>query len=493
MTFIDTLFPRSVIIIDFFLSYFIISSFRISKRITLEKSPKSQNRAVVIGANAKSANIIKSSLNGDIDYSIVAIFDSDKNVVGTYFNNIKVYSLDEMEKISTIERSKSALISKEFTSKELDSIFEKLYTLGYEEIKLIKFFEDEKIKDISIEDLLAREPKDLDSKKIREFIEGKSILVTGAGGSIGSEISRLLEAYGAKELILVENCEYNLYKICEELKIKRVAKLISVLDLCELEELFKKHTIDIVIHAAAYKHVPLCEENHKEAVKNNIFGSKNIIDLSIKYGVKKVVIISTDKAVRPTNIMGATKRVVELYAQNVTSKESEIVCVRFGNVLGSSGSVIPKFKELIDRNENLKVTHPDITRYFMLIPEACELVLQASAIARGGEIFILDMGEPVKILDLAKKMLKLYKKEGRLGIDFIGLRAGEKLYEELLIDESEKKTEYESIHVARPISYDIDILKTKIEELALGGCDIESKLREIVPEFKRVKKGDCDL
>jgi FlaA1/EpsC-like NDP-sugar epimerase len=237
----------------------------------------------------------------------------------------------------------------------------------------------------------------------------------------------------------------------------------------------------IVIHAAAYKHVPLVEENISEAIRNNVLGTKNTIDCAIAHGAEKFVLISTDKAVRPTNVMGATKRICELYAQNAVSLKTEIVAVRFGNVLCSSGSVIPKFKTQIENGGPITVTHPDITRYFMLIPEACELVLQAASIGKGGEIFILDMGEPIKIVDLAKKMVELSGKED-IRIEFSGLRSGEKLYEELLIDESEAQTQYESIMVAGQTPYEIEKLNSDIADL-LACEDKLSKLKEIVPEF----------
>jgi UDP-N-acetyl-D-glucosamine 4,6-dehydratase len=228
--------------------------------------------------------------------------------------------------------------------------------------------------------------------------------------------------------------------------------------------------------------VPICEANIHSAIKNNIIGSKNVIDLSIKYKVPKIVIISTDKAVRPTNVMGATKRVVELYAQNVPSGDSEIVAVRFGNVLGSSGSVVPKFKEQILSGGPVTVTHPEITRYFMLIPEACLLVLQAASIAKGGELFVLDMGKPVKIVDLAKQMIRLYGKENEVEIEFVGLREGEKLYEELLLDESDKETKYSSIFIAKPTRYDYPQLLHDIGLLLQNDNYIEI-LKKIVPEF----------
>jgi FlaA1/EpsC-like NDP-sugar epimerase len=257
--------------------------------------------------------------------------------------------------------------------------------------------------------------------------------------------------------------------------------MLSVLDKERLESTFSEYKPDIVIHAAAYKHVPLCEENISMAIENNILGTKNCVDMSIKYEVRKFVLISTDKAVRPTNVMGTTKRICELYTQNVHSNSTEIVAVRFGNVLGSSGSVIPKFKSQISRGENLTVTHPDITRFFMLIPEACELVLQAGAIGSGGEIFILDMGEAIKIVDLAHKMIAL-SGDNSIQIEFTGLRTGEKLYEELLIDESDTETDYESITVAKATKYDITKLNKDLEKL-LTCRDTLSQLKVIVPEF----------
>jgi len=318
---------------------------------------------------------------------------------------------------------------------------------------------------------------------IANFIEGKSILITGAGGSIGSEITRQCHKFGASSLTLVESSEYNLYQIGEQIK-NATLRLLSVTDKTLLRKVFQEVMPDIVIHAAAYKHVPICEDNQQIAVFNNVQGTKNIIDVSIEYKVKKVVIISTDKAVRPTNVMGATKRVTELYAANVDAKDTEIVAVRFGNVLGSSGSVIPKFREQIERGGPITVTHPEITRYFMLIPEACQLVLQTATIAKGGELFILDMGEPVKIVDLAKQMIRLYGKEGEIEVSFTGLRPGEKLYEELLLDEREQKTKYSSIFIANPTYYDIETLKKDIDVLLLAE-DKVSALQKIVPEFTR--------
>jgi FlaA1/EpsC-like NDP-sugar epimerase len=361
----------------------------------------------------------------------------------------------------------------------------------FKQIKILPTLEEilnaenftKQLKDISVEDLLARHPKDLDKKQIENFIKDKKVLITGAGGSIGSEISRQCVNFGASELILLDHSEYNLYQIAEELY-KYQPKLVmqSVINKEQLNKTFEKYKPDIVIHAAAYKHVPLVEENITEAIINNVIGTKNAIDCAIKHDVKKFVLISTDKAVRPTNVMGTTKRICELYAQNINTEENtEIVAVRFGNVLGSSGSVIPKFKSQIANGGPITVTHPEITRYFMLIPEACELVLQAASIGKGGEIFILDMGEPIKIVDLAKKMIELSGKDD-IAIEFSGLRPGEKLYEELLIDDTDAKTDYESITVAGRTDYDIGKLNHDIYEL-ISTQEKLQKLKEIVPEF----------
>ncbi len=347
------------------------------------------------------------------------------------------------------------------------------------------------LKKLSVADLMARHPQDLDKEKITAFLKGKVVLITGAGGSIGSEIAKQCAAFGVRKLILIDHSEYNLYSIEQELEnldhVKLVPVLQSVVHREDLEKTFDRYQPQIVIHAAAYKHVPMVEANIEEGIVNNILGTKNLIDTAISHGVEKFILISTDKAVRPTNVMGATKRTCELYAQNSFSAETDIVAVRFGNVLGSSGSVIPKFRAQIEKGQNITVTHPDITRYFMLIPEACELVLQAGAIGTGGEIFILDMGEPVKIVDLAQKMIDLSGRDD-ISIEFSGLRPGEKLYEELLIDDAESSTRYESITVAKRTDYNIDTLNEDIEAL-IRTEDKLGKLKEIVPEFNHTRNG----
>ena len=479
--------PRSVIVIDLFLSLMLTGALRISKRALSEQLKRSESkRTLIIGVNPKTSSIIKSALNAELHYYPVAIFavlKENKSAVSTYINKVKVYGEHDLEtQIDKLDIT-AAIITADLPQDELKLLFQRLKDAGIEEIKRAKLLgsEHERLEDLSIEDLLARHPQDLDTQVIASFIKGKNILITGAGGSIGSEITSQCQHFGAASLTLVDNSEFNLYQIAEKYP-DAVHALCSVTDKSRLEKLFIEHCIDIVIHAAAYKHVPLCEENVEMAIYNNVLGTKNVIDLSIRHKVPKVVIISTDKAVRPTNVMGTTKRIGELYAQNVDTQETEIVAVRFGNVLGSSGSVIPKFKKQIEEGGPVTVTDKEMTRYFMLIPEACQLVLQAASIAKGNELFILDMGEPVKIIDLAQQMIRLYGKEDEVQITFTGLRPGEKLYEELLIDESEKRTDYRSIFIANPTSYNIVQLENDMEAL-LGADDKIKYLKKIVPEF----------
>jgi len=477
-------FPRSVIFIDIFLSIFFIGLIRISRRLYLESTQENfQVATLIIGTNELATHVIKSAKSGAIPYAPKALLSEDKHLINTYFSNLKVYDYNTLEMVIEKYDITSVLIAKSLPQKALDQLFTKLTTLGIKDIKNIQMFQDDKpsLEDLSIEDLLARKPKDLDMISIANFIAGKVVMVTGAGGSIGSELSRQVAMFGAKQIILLDHSEFNLYQVSEELSEQNIVSvMLSVKDKVALEEVFIQYNPDVVLHAAAYKHVPLCEENIASAVENNVFGTKNVIDLSIAYDVRKFLLISTDKAVRPTNVMGTTKRICELYANAVPANNTEIVAVRFGNVLGSSGSVIPKFKSQIEQGKNITVTHPDITRYFMLIPEACQLVLQAASIAKGGELFILDMGEPIKIVDLAQKMIELSGRDD-IKIEFTGLRAGEKLYEELLIDDADLQTEYDSIMVSKnpPVDYAILLLQLKkLEE--------ESSLRmlkEIVPEF----------
>ena len=484
-------FPRSVIIIDAAISFILIGGIRISKRMFLSEKKNITNNepCIVVGATSKTFHVLKGMRQKYINYYPVGVVDGRAELVGTYCENYVVRAKSEIPQMIKDSGAKTAIIALALYPDELKQLYDELFAYGLKDIKLFSLLEDEskKIRDVSIEDLLARKPKDLDTKAIENFIKDKIVLVTGAGGTIGSEICKQCLKFGAKRLIMVEHSEFNLYSINEATgaDARNELKMINVVYRHELEEVFAEFRPEVVVHAAAYKHVPLCEFNPHLAVKNNVIGTKNVIDLSKKYGAKKVVLISTDKAVRPTNIMGTTKRICELYAlnSNDAASDTQIVAVRFGNVLGSSGSVIPKFKRQIEANEPLTVTHPEITRYFMLVSEACQLVLQAASIAQGGELFVLDMGEPVKIADLAKRMLQLAGKE-ELGIKFVGLRPGEKLYEELLIDENDKSTKYQSIFVTHSAKYDLQELNSQIEELSeCEDAQVADKLKRIVPEF----------
>lgn len=474
---------------ELFLYLFSINLLMFSYYYLANRSNVKKTKSIVIYGAGKAGVKLESEFSNS-KYAVKYFLDDDKIIQNRSIDSIKVISTEKLKEFNVDDKYDLLVIAIPSASKErvkeiyedLNPYFKSIKVLpSIDEILRDKDFSTQ-LQNISVEDLLARHPKDLDKEKISSFIRDKIILVTGAGGSIGSEICRQCEKFGAKKLILLDNSEFNLYNITEQInKVEIVSVMKNVVSKDSLEATFRDYKPHIVIHAAAYKHVPLVETNIQEGILNNIIGTKNVIDLSIKYKVEKFVMISTDKAVRPTNVMGTTKRICELYAQNSNGKGTDIVAVRFGNVLGSSGSVIPKFKSQIEAGKNITVTHPDITRYFMLIPEACELVLQAGAIGNGGEVFILDMGEPIKIVDLAKKMIELSGRD-EIAIDFIGLRSGEKLYEELLIDDSDTDTEYDSITVAKTDKYDIDKLNEDIKELLLAD-DKLAKLKEIVPEF----------
>lgn len=447
---------------------------------------------VIYGAGKSGLKLEEEYRNSS--YKIRYFVDDDIRLQKRSIDSVRIISKDELkEKVGEYKYDLLLIAIPSSSPRDINAIYEELKPC-FHEIKILPSldtilsdtFLSNQLKDLTVEDLLARHPKDLDKVKISQFINNKIIMITGAGGSIGSEIVRQCLKYNAQKLILIDHSEYNLYQLMEELKSDKLVPVMqSVLNGPLMDKIFTTYMPEIVVHAAAYKHVPLVEANVEEGILNNVLGTKICIDLSIKYGIKKFILISTDKAVRPSNVMGTTKRICELYAQNVEAKDTQIVAVRFGNVLGSSGSVIPKFKAQIEQGGPITVTDPEITRYFMLIPEACELVLQTGAIGENGELFILDMGEPVKIVDLARKMIDLSGKKD-IAIKFTGLRPGEKLYEELLINESDKKTAYESIMVAHKTVYDITKLEKDIEELFTCKDQI-NKLQEIVPEFKHNK------
>ncbi len=477
------------LISELFIYLFSINFFMYLYYYYINRSQVQKTKTVVIYGAGKAGIKLESEFK-NTEYKVKYFCDDNAILHGRSIDAISILSKRQLLKKATQTKYDLLVIAMPSVEKRVISeLYNELHS-HFEQIKILpsleNIFQEKKfstqLKDISVEDLLSRYPADLDKKRISSFIHGKTILITGAGGSIGSEIVRQCIKYQAVKLILVDHSEFNLYEIEQEVNTENVVPVMqSVNNKLDIQKTLQLYKPEIVIHAAAYKHVPLVEANIAEAIKNNVLGTKNVIDCAIESGVQKVVLISTDKAVRPTNVMGTTKRICELYAQNSNGQGTDIVAVRFGNVLGSSGSVIPKFKKQIAEGKNITVTHPEITRYFMLIPEACELVLQAGAIGTGGEIFILDMGEPIKIVDLAKKMIEL-SGNANIEIEFSGLRPGEKLYEELLIDETNYTTEYDSITVAKPTPYELNKLNKDIKEL-LSCEDKLKKLKEIVPEF----------
>ena len=360
----------------------------------------------------------------------------------------------------------------------------------------------QQLREVEIEDLLPRDKIEVDMDAIGSMLTGRRVLITGAAGSIGSEMVRQIAPYHPAEMILVDQAETPMHDIRLMMArkfsdVKNETVVASIADKDHMEKLFTEYHPEYVFHAAAYKHVPMMEDNPIQAVRNNIAGTRIIADLAVKYGTKKFVMISTDKAVNPTNVMGCSKRICEIYCQSLNQAildgkvkgETQFVTTRFGNVLGSNGSVIPLFKEQIRKGGPITVTHPDIIRYFMLIPEACKLVLEAGTMGKGGEIFVFDMGKPVKIVDLAKRMISLSGAEN-VKIKFTGLRDGEKLYEELLAtQENTKPTHHPKIMIAEVRSYDYDVAKKNEDDLLLltfthDDMKIVGKMKEIVPEFK---------
>lgn len=349
-----------------------------------------------------------------------------------------------------------------------------------------------KLKEVEIEDLLGREPIRINTEEVFGYVSGKTILVTGGGGSIGSELCRQIASHNPKQLIIVDIYENNAYQIQQELirkypELNLLVLIASVRNTNRINSIFERYRPNVVYHAAAHKHVPLMETSPNEAIKNNVMGTYKTAMAADKYGAEKFVLISTDKAVNPTNVMGASKRICEMVVQMMNqNSKTNFVAVRFGNVLGSNGSVIPLFKQQIAEGGPVTVTHPDIIRYFMTIPEAVSLVLQAGAYAKGGEIFVLDMGKPVKIVDLATNLIKLsgYKPGEDIEIKFTGLRPGEKMYEELLMNEEGlKKTANKLIYIGKPIEFDNEVFKEQLKHLCEDANDESDKIREDVKQI----------
>ena len=467
---------------------------------------KTGNRIMIIGAGESCNMLIKEITNSSyINGQVKCLIDDDPAKIGKYVQGIKVvgnrdtilhnarkYEIDEII-IALPSASKKNI--KEITNicKESDcelKILPGMYQLVNGEVGISN------LRHVEVEDLLGREPITVNVDSIAEYVRGKVVLVTGGGGSIGSELCRQIARHIPKQLIILDIYENNAYDIKQELERKyprlNLEVLIgSVRNTSRVNYIFEKYHPDIVYHAAAHKHVPLMEDSPNEAIKNNVFGTLKTVRAADKYGTQRFVLISTDKAVNPTNIMGASKRMCEMIVQvyNTRSK-TEFVAVRFGNVLGSNGSVIPLFKKQIAHGGPVTVTHPDIIRYFMTIPEAVSLVIEAGLYAKGGEIFVLDMGEPVKILDLAENLIRLsgYTPYDDIPIVFTGLRPGEKLYEELLMDEEGlKDTQNKMIHIGRPIEIDEERFEKELEALKHATDneeeDIRPLIKQIVPTY----------
>ena len=463
---------------------------------------------VIVGAGTIGTMLARELLyNRNSKYKPYCFVDIDKRKIGNKVMNMSVLDGNDDKIISVIKSlpvSAVILAFSENKGSRIEKLYAKYSRTGLE-IKVYDYpFGEGKtsaggrriLRELRIEDLLFRSPVVLEKDALSEYYSGKTILVTGGGGSIGSELCRQIASLSPKKLVILDIYENNAYDIQQELKMRYGSSLdlsveiASVRDRVRLEEIFEFYRPQIVFHAADHKHVPLMEGNPAEAVKNNCMGTKNAADLAEKYGVEKFILISTDKAVNPTNIMGASKRVCEMIVQCRRDSSTSFAAVRFGNVLGSNGSVVPLFKKQIEAGGPVTVTDPDIIRYFMTIPEAVTLVLQAGVSAKGGEIFVLDMGKPMKILDLAENLIRLsglvpYKD---INIEFIGLRPGEKLYEEMLMDEEGiKETENELIYIGHPIEFDEEKFFASLDRLQKAmyddGADIRAIVSDIVPTY----------
>ncbi len=507
--------PKAVPDSYYFLYFFFLLTFlfasRFSYRFFRSRKHKLQNRknsvsVMIIGAGEAGNAIIKEIVTSNYSTMVIrCIIDDDKNKWGSFIQGIKVvggrdkiiesadlYDVDvillAIPSASPIQIRELLEICKE-TNCKLRSL-PGLYQLANGDVNVSK------LRDVEVEDLLGREPIRVDMDSILGYVQNKVVLVTGGGGSIGSELCRQIAAHKPSQLIVFDIYENNAYDLQQELKenfpeLKLTVLIGSVRNTNRINSVFETYHPDIVYHAAAHKHVPLMEDSPNEAVKNNVFGTWKTAMAAAENHAQKFVMISTDKAVNPTNIMGASKRICEMIVQTFNRHyETEFVAVRFGNVLGSNGSVIPLFKKQIAAGGPVTVTHPDIIRYFMTIPEAVSLVLQAGAYAKGGEIFVLDMGEPVKILDLAKNLIRLsgYRVDEDIKIVFTGLRPGEKLYEELLMkEEGLQDTDNRLIHIGRPIELDERLFFKQLKNLEEASKeevkDIRPLIREIVPTY----------
>ena len=487
-----------------FVKFFYVSTFRVAKA----------ERAFIYGVKQGGVSLAKSIQNQDPARFVLAGFISDLTEIGNrYLMGVKVYPNNE-DLIGVMRRLQADVLlvsplkveairnNQEMVDRLIKANIKIYMTPAAQEWDGRSDLNHTQLREVNIEDLLPRDKIEIDLEAVRKQLTGKRILITGAAGSIGSEIVRQVAQFAPERMVLIDQAETPLHDV--RLMMARgwpdIESYTVVSDICvreRMEELFEEHRPDYVFHAAAYKHVPMMEDNPEESVRNNVDGTRVIADLSVKYGTRKFVMVSTDKAVNPTNVMGCSKRICEIYVQSLdqaikdgkVSGRTQFVTTRFGNVLGSNGSVIPLFKEQIKRGGPVTVTHKDIIRFFMLIPEACKLVLEAGTMGNGGEIFVFDMGKPVRIVDLAERMIRLSGVKG-IEIRFTGLRDGEKLYEEVLNEEeTSKPTFHPKIKIAQVRAYDYADANLRIDAL-VHACAVEGDMRivkrmkEIVPEFK---------
>lgn len=510
--------PYSVVVIAFFTSFLFLFYYRLIVKSVFafykNESPRKNNIAIF---GAGSAGLLVKQIidaNPLSDMRVVAFFEDDARKVGKEANGAKIYhaTADFLSVVNSFQIRELILSTQNLALERKNEIVESCFQ-NHVKVRSVppvdKWVRGElslkQIKEINIEDLLGRESITLDSNHLLPQLSGRRILITGAAGSIGSEIARQVALYRPQQLVLVDQAESPLFEIERELAslpLEHRNVHVFVADICNrarMSNLLREFRPEIIFHAAAYKHVPMMESNPSEAVVTNILGTRSLADLAVEAHVSKFVMVSTDKAVNPTNVMGCSKRIAEIYVQSLNNrlersglKHTAFVTTRFGNVLGSNGSVIPVFKKQIAAGGPVTVTHPDITRYFMTIPEACRLVLEAGVMGQGGEIFLFDMGKPVRIFDLAKKMIFLSGLELSKDIDivFTGLREGEKLFEELLHDrENTIPTHHNKILKAKTLEYDYDSISNMIDlfdELAIDRNELKmvALMKEIVPEFK---------